>query len=694
AGTERAASDFARKSLLGKAKSRPDLAREVFGKARRDGIMATLAAVRTRLEEPNLLGYSSAGTVVRVGEGVTDLTPGDRVACAGAGYAVHAEFACVPRLLLAKVPSPQISFEAAAFTTMGAIALHAVRTAEVGVGDVVAVIGLGLLGQLTLQILKAAGCQVIGTDLLSERLELARASGIDGATSSVSDFCDLCFSHTAGRGADAVLIAAQSSGNDLVNVAAEVSRERGMVVVVGAVGMHLERKLFYEKELELRVSRSYGPGRYDSAFERKGIDYPAAYVRWTETRNMEAFLELLGARKVQPEALITHRFPVAQAHQAYELISGKTAAPFLGALLTYPLATQESPLAFPGSARGSGQRTPAVSVGLIGAGSFARSTLLPAMKRCAQMEFVGVASARGASCHRVAQQFGFRYCATNGQEVIRDPAVNTVVIATRHHLHAAEVLGALEYGKHVFCEKPLCVREDELSAIVRAYQARSDRRPLLMVGFNRRFAPLSVRLRAFLKSVHQPLVLHYRVNAGPVAQDHWIHDPHEGGGRLLGEVCHFIDFFGFLLGSPPLTIEARALASGRQGTGDDLILTLDFPDGSQGTITYVASGDKSYSKERLEVFGGGAVAVLEDFRRLELVRRGHRRVFRHLLRQDKGHVHEWKAFSSAVLTGKPAPISFEEIIGSTVATLRAAESLARGGRMAMGLADLIEPVEK
>ena len=677
AGTERASSEFARKNLLRKAHARPDLVRDVIGKVRRDGFASAFAAVRSRLDQPVALGYSSAGTVVEVGEGVTDVGVGDRVACAGAGYAVHAEFACIPRLLLTKIPASNVTFQNAAFATMGAVALHGVRTADAKLGDVIAVVGLGLLGQLTVQILKAAGCRVLGMDVVAERVALACRLGADASSTSPSEFRDLCLQQSGGRGVDAILITAQTSTSDPVNFAAEIARDRAVVVAVGAVGMDIQRKLFYEKELDFRMSRSYGPGRYDSAYEQKGIDYPIGYVRWTETRNMDAFLRLLADRKLDTEALVTHRFAIERAHCAYDLISGRTGQPFLGVLITYPQDSDEKRVVelVKKSVIPAGIAVKSLSIGLLGAGGFAMSTLLPALKKVDGLNLVGVCSATGSHARHAAAKFGFRYCATDEESILNDAAIATVVIATRHHLHASQVIAALQAGKHVFCEKPLCLREEELLAIIRTYKnERLRTKPLLMIGFNRRFAPLAQRMKAFLRQVHEPLALHYRVNAGFIAADDWVNDSSQGGGRILGEVCHFVDFLSFLIGAPPVKVETRSLTNPGKYSADNVVISLHFPEGSQGTVTYVANGDSSYSKERVEVFGGGAVAALEDFRRLELVRHGRKQIFRSLLHQDKGHCAEWQAFAKAIRTSEEAPIPFDDIVATTLATLRAGES--------------------
>jgi predicted dehydrogenase/threonine dehydrogenase-like Zn-dependent dehydrogenase len=688
AGTERAVSEFASKNLFQKAKARPDLVHEVLNKVRRDGLLSAWNAVRNRLDQPSALGYSSAGTVIEVGEGIVDLNPGDRVACAGAGYAVHAEFACVPRLLAAKVPSDAVSFDEAAFTTVGAVALHGIRTAEAGLGNVIAVIGLGLLGQLMVQLLKAAGCTALGTDLLPERAGLAERMGADAATASLAEFRDVIKQHTSGRGADAVIIAAETPSSDPANLAAEVARDRGIVVAVGTVGMELQRPLYYGKELDFRVSRSYGPGRYDTAYEQKGRDYPIGYVRWTETRNMEAFLHLAGQGKLDLKSLITHRFPVERAPAAYDLITGKSHEPSLGVLITYSdHATDIRRLALvPRESSPAPQKS--VTLGVLGAGSFATGTLLPAMKNISGLELVGICAATGSHARYAAEKFGFRYCATDEQEILADPAINTVLIATRHNLHAAQTLAGLRAGKHVFCEKPLCLSEEGLSEIVRVYQ-NAGGRPRLLVGFNRRFAPMAVRMKEFVGKIGEPLALHYRVNAGYIPPDHWVNDPEQGGGRILGEACHFVDFLTFLAGALPIEVQTRGLGHAGQYSGDNAIISLTFANGSQGTITYLANGDRAYSKERVEVFGGGATAVLEDFRRLELVRDGRKQSFNSRWRQDKGHRGEWPAFTDALLKGDESPIPFLDLVSTTLATLGAAESQKSGKPIALDAAEFI-----
>ncbi|MGA9529843.1 MAG: bi-domain-containing oxidoreductase [Terriglobales bacterium] len=764
AGTERASAEFASKSLLAKGKARPDLVRDVIAKLKRDGLAATIGTVRSRLDQPLSLGYSSAGTVIAVGDGVSDIGVGDRVACAGTGYAVHAEVACVPRLLIAKIPSDSqgnllvrtdpnttmqspraaVSFEEAAFATVGAICLHGIRTAEVSLGDTVAVIGLGLLGQITVQLLKAAGCRVFGMDLIERRADLAMQNGAEAASTRPGEFRDLCFQKTGGHGADAVLITAETPSSDPVNLAAEVARDRAKIVAVGTVGMDLQRKLYYEKELDFRISRSYGPGRYDAAYEQKGRDYPIGHVRWTETRNMEVFLRFIAEGKLNLPSLITHRFPIDQASCAYDLILGRSSEPSLAVLLNYPTAESraadvrleiqmEGATAIASARKGFEdlglqkmtpqrpdlQRNPeckeelkfrknhpqltsssgenkAAAFGVLGAGNFAQNTLLPTLKAIPKVSLIGVCNATGPHSRLAASKFGFSYATNSAEEILRDATINAVVIATRHHLHASQTISALTAGKNVFCEKPLCLTEAELAEIVRvasrstahfvhtAFPTR-----MLMVGFNRRFAPMSAELKAFVDQIHEPLSMHYRVNAGFLPANHWTNDPEQGGGRILGEVCHFVDFLCFLAGACPVEVQAQSVGNAGQYSMDNIVAQLRFPNGSLGTITYMANGDKSASKERFEVFGGASVAILEDFRRLELVRNGRKHVLRSRLKQDKGHSAEMRAFVNALARTIPPPIGFEEIVGSTLATLRLQNACQTGQPLSVNLNEFL-----
>jgi predicted dehydrogenase/threonine dehydrogenase-like Zn-dependent dehydrogenase len=691
AGTERASAEFASKSLLSKAKARPDLVRDVMAKMRRDGLASTVQTVRTRLDQPQSVGYSSAGVVVAVGDGIAAINVGDRVACAGAGFAVHAEFACVPRMLVAKIPDgpSNVSFEEAAFGTVGAICLHGVRTAEVTLGDTVAVIGLGLLGQITVQLLKAAGCRVFGLDLVQQRADLAIVSGAEAACTTAREFRDLCFQQTGGVGVDSVVITAETPSSEPVNLAAELARDRAIVVAVGTVGMELQRKLYYEKELDFRVSRSYGPGRYDAAYEQKGRDYPIGHVRWTETRNLEAFLQFIADGKLNLVSLTTHHFPMEHGSQAYDLITGSTREFFLGVLLTYadadsaitPMISEKIPVAAVATTSGS------IGLGVLGAGNFAQNTLLPSLKEIPDVSFVGVCNATGPRSRSAAEKFGFAYCSNSEAELLQDGNVKAVVIATRHHLHASQSLAALLAGKAVFCEKPLCLNEEELAAVVCALA--DENAPLLMVGFNRRFAPMAVQMKQFVSQIHEPLAIHYRVNAGYIPADHWVNDPEQGGGRILGEVCHFVDFLCFLAGACPFEVQAHIVGNPGHYSMDNIVASLKFANGTLGTISYLASGDKSASKERVEVFGGGSVAILEDFRRLELVHNGRKKITRARWRQDKGHKAEMRAFVDALLGKTPPPVSFEQVVGSTLATLRLQNACQTGQPLSVQLSEFV-----
>jgi predicted dehydrogenase/threonine dehydrogenase-like Zn-dependent dehydrogenase len=693
AGTERMLVEFAGKSLIGKARSRPDLVRQAIDKARREGLLTTLESAFNRLDQPMPLGYSSAGTVASVGEGLSGFQEGDRVACAGGGFAVHAEYAVVPRNLLARLPE-EVDFESAAFTTLGAIAMHGFRLSHAALGERVAVIGLGLLGLLAVQIARAAGCKTFGVDLDPTRVALANQLGVDAVQRDQAEQAAQSFS--CGAGLDVVLICADTSSADPVELAGTIARDRASVVAVGAVGLSLPRKLYYEKELSFVNSRSYGPGRYDPHYEEGGVDYPPGYVRWTEGRNLQAFVDLLAQGLVDVKPLITHRFPIDEAPKAYDLIAGERSQPSLGVLLTYPTTSSTlsvpSPVSIAESYRPStGIRTPAggVRLGVLGAGNFASAVMLPALAKIPAVERIAIASGSGLNAQHAADKYGFHY-AGEEQRILTDPEVNTVAILTRHNLHARQVIAALQAGKHVFCEKPLALTLEELAQVQDALQSAASNAaavaPLLTVGYNRRFAPLAVELREFIAARGSPLYTHYRVNAGYLPLNHWLHDPQQGGGRLIGEGCHFIDFLTFLVGEPPLSVRASGLPDDGRYREDNLLLTLTFPDGSIGVISYLANGDKAFPKERVEVFCEGRVAVLDDFRTLETVSNGKRQVSHARLRQDKGHRHEWQAFLEAITTSGEPPIPYQQIFAVSKASFAALLALRQGHTVA--LADL------
>ena len=681
AGTERMIVDFAEKSLFDKARSRPDLVAQTIEKAKREGILSTMEAVQNRLDQPMSLGYSCAGIVLE--SGVDSFQAGDRVACAGAGYAAHAEAVSVPGNLVVKL-SDNVTFEGAAFTTLGAIALQGIRLSEAKLGEVVAVIGLGLLGQLAVQMLKAAGCIVIGMDIQASRTELAQRLGADAVSTSGEGLDALCRQFSAGHGADAVLITADTKSNQPVATAGEIARRKGIVVAVGAVGMTIPRKVYYEKEIDFRISCSYGPGRYDTLYEEKGQDYPYAYVRWTEQRNMQAFLQLLESKSIDVQPIISHRFPIADAVKAYDVITGKTGEPFLGVLMSYPgeldtsrkieLRPAAPVISQPGGADAG------INLGVLGGGNFANATLLPALKKVPEINMTGIVSGSGLSARTTADRFGFSYCSTEFQQLLDDKAVNLITILTRHSLHARQVNAALQAGKHVFVEKPLCLNEVELQEIVETYRdvAAKGKAPLLMVGFNRRFAPFIVELKERLKQLQEPLMLNYRVNAGLIPPDHWTQDNEQGGGRLRGEGCHFIDLLFHLAGSKPRAVRTTALPDSGRYAQDNFVVTMEFENGSVGTVTYVANGDKNFSKEFLEVFGAGMSARMDDYRSLLVWHNGKKvgRIAR--LRQEKGHLEEWVGIKQHLTENAPPPISFDDVVTSTKATLAAYRSLKSG----------------
>jgi len=683
AGTERMLVEFASKSLIGKARSRPDLVRQTLDKVRREGLLTTLEAVENRLDQPLPLGYSSAGTIVAVGDGLQGFKVGDRVACAGGGSAVHAEYAVVPQNLMAHVPEA-VDFDQAAFTTLGAIALHGLRLAEPQVGEHVAVIGLGLLGLLTAALSKASGCAAFGVDLDPARVERARLMGFPAGLRA--DAAAQAPSITRGRGFDVVLVCADTPSSDPVELAGALARDRGRVVVIGNVGLEVPRRTYYEKELSLRVSRSYGPGRYDPLYEQAGIDYPIGFVRWTEGRNLQAFLDLLAGGQVDVRPLITHRFPIERATEAYEVVAGRRTEAFLGVVLTYPDRAAETRSRLELHTGGLHPEA-AVRLGVLGAGNFATAVLLPALKGVAGVERVGIASRGGLSAASAGRRFGFRYAAASEQEILADQGINTVAILTRHAEHARQVQAALHAGKHVFCEKPLALRREDLVAIDAAIKSAGR---LLTVGYNRRFAPLAVSMRAFLRASAAPLAIHVRVNAGPLPASHWLHDPEQGGGRLLGEACHFFDFLIYLVGAPPVRVTAVGLPDSGPTHDENAVVTLEFADGSVGTVAYLACGDRSLPKERIEAFGGGRAAVLDDFRRLETYQSGRRQVQRSWLRQDKGHRAEWEAFASAIRAGGPPPIAYDQLMAGSLTALAAVEALRTHTPVSVGSLDRMQ----
>jgi len=674
AGTERSSVQKRKESMLSKVRSNPDMVKRVLNQMRQQGVWNVYRKVMTKLDAFGPLGYSSAGTVIGVASDIDDFTIGDRVACGGSS-ANHAEVLFVPKNLCVKVPTG-LSMQEAAFTTVGAIALQGVRQAAPTLGETIAVIGLGLVGQLTVQILKAAGCSVIGVDLDQRSVALAKSLGADVAFQRASRglITDIQ-SRTRGLGVDAVIITAATKSNDPVQLAGEIARDKARVVLVGDVGISIPRTPYYMKELDFKISRSYGPGRYDKSYEEKGQDYPVGFVRWTEKRNMEEFLKLVQERKVNVEKLTTHTFPIADALKAYTMIAGRTKERYIGVLLEYP--HEEKPgqnvvsVSEPRPSKGL------LSVGFIGAGNFAQSSLLPFISsKTAALK--GVCTSNGLNAKNVARKFGFEFATSDPKEIFALKDIDIVFIATRHNLHASLCVEAIKHHKHVFVEKPLALSEKELSEVIKAYESSKKQSHLrFMVGFNRRFSPHVRRAKAFFADAAEPMLVNYRVNAGFLPKDHWSQDPVEGGGRIIGEVCHFIDTIQYITNGEPTRVFAQSLSlSGERSQTDNVAVTIRFSNGSVGVITYLANGDSALPKERIEIFSGGKTAIIDNFKMLETYHGGARKIFE-TPSVEKGHKAEVEEFINSVHLATDL-IPFQSLVVTTRATFKIIESLECG----------------
>jgi predicted dehydrogenase/threonine dehydrogenase-like Zn-dependent dehydrogenase len=687
AGTERSIVETAQSSLVGKARSRPDLVRQVLDTFKREGLRATYEKVQSRLNQIKALGYSASGTVIAIGQGVTGFQVGDRVACAGAGYASHAEFLFVPQNLCRKLPEGA-TLESACYTTVGAIALQGIRQADVRLGESVAVIGLGLVGQLTVQMLKASGCRVLGIDIDSTACELATKSGADFVAGNADSARERCAAMTDGRGADSIIITASTKSDEPVELACELARDRARVTAVGMVGMNIPRNAYYMKELEVRLSRSYGPGRYDPEYEEKGHDYPISYVRWTENRNMEAFLQLLAEGKVNTDLLTTQRFKVQQATDAYNLITSN-AERYCGIVLEYPHDEQETIKVV----KTSHQKTAAADtqgVSFIGAGNFARGVLLPVVKRSAKLRLEGIATATGISAKNTAEMFGFAYSTTDSEQILGSEKTDSVFIATRHDNHAELSAEALRHGKNVFVEKPLATTVEGLREVIQAARATDK---LLLVGYNRRFAPLATEIKKHFANRAGALTILYRINAGQLPPEHWSHDATEGGGRVIGEVCHFIDFVQFLTDSLPLQVSAAAVPESRKAgfVDDSVTISMSMADGSIASIVYTASGNNAVAKERVEIFGDRLIVLLDDFKSAE-INSGKKAIKLGGGTQDKGHAAEIEAFFEAARGKTPAPVSIESLAATSLASFAVIESAKTGAVCRIDLPSIFEQV--
>lgn len=690
AGTEKASISQRKASLLEKARKNPELVRKVLDQIRLYGLVQTYRRVKTQLETRASLGYSAAGIVIALGEGLTEYKVGDRVACAGAGYASHAEYVLVPANLCCKVPKG-VAFDEAAYTTVGGIALQGVRQAEPKLGEIIAVIGLGLVGQLTVQLLKASGCTVIGIDPDQASVKLAKECGADAALQRNSDDVrNVVRSMSKGAGVDAVIITAATPSNDPVELAGDLCREKGKVVLVGDVGLTLPRSPYFLKELDFRLSRSIGPGRYDPVYEERGHDYPIGYVRWTENRNMQEFLRNIASKAIDVRKLTTHRFSIDDAKAAYALISAKGAGKerSIGILLDYAdnEGGEEPAVKRVTLPRASVVETPAkVKVGCIGAGNFAQGFLLPHLQQDANVSLMGVCTANGLNATNVGRNFGFGFATTEVREILEHETINTVFIATRHNLHARLALEALRAGKHVFVEKPLALNREELLELQSFYRSAGKHasHPSLLVGFNRRFAPHTQQVARFFEQAVGPFVLNYRVNAGQIPATHWTRDPKEGGGRIIGEVCHFVDLLQYFTKAKPVRVYAEPLSPDRGVKDDDsVIITIKFDDGSVGNVSYLANGDTSFPKERLELSSTGRSAVIDNFQHLTLHQQGKKREFKFSAIQ-KGHKEEVRTFLQTIVNGRPSPVAVESLALTTMTTFAIQESLNLGAPVSL-----------
>ena len=669
AGTERMMLDFGKGNWIQKARQQPDKVKMVLDKIRTDGLSATMDSVNSKLEQPLALGYCNIGVVI--GDSGTEMgyRVGDRIVSNGK----HAEVVSVPKNLCAKVPD-NVTDECAAFTVLGAIGLQGIRLAQPGLGECVVVIGLGLIGLITVQLLVAQGCRVLGIDFDEAKLALARQFGAETA-SAQDDVVTAAYSFSRGRGVDAVLIAASTRSNDPIHDAAQMCRKRGRIILIGVTGLNLSRADFFEKELSFQVSCSYGPGRYDPAYEEHGNDYPVGYVRWTEQRNFEAVLDMMATGKLNVEPLISHRFALEDAASAYDLLTSGT--PSMGIILGYTSRPEEDEPLVKAQPTGLSAVLPSgrASIIMLGAGNYAGRTLAPAFANAGAF-LDTVVSANGSNAAFIGRKYGFANVGSDDLAALRSGNANIAVIATRHNLHAAQVVAALQAGKHVFCEKPLCLTVPELDLIEK--QCAESPNQLLMIGFNRRFAPHIIKMKELLDSVDAPKSFIMTVNAGEIDPTHWTQDRNIGGGRIIGEACHFVDLLRFLAGATIEEVQATTLGPhpALQVRDDKCTVTMRFANGSVGTIHYLANGNKAFPKERLEVFSGGKIIALDNFLKMTGMGWSTFKSMR-LLRQSKGADACVRAFVSAVEEGKSCPIPLNEVLEISRITLQIAAQLYR-----------------
>jgi predicted dehydrogenase/threonine dehydrogenase-like Zn-dependent dehydrogenase len=666
AGTEGKTVTDARKGYIAKAKSRKKEVKMVIDMIKKNGLLPTYKLVMNKLEAPSSLGYSSAGEVIAIAEGVDNFRVGDLVACAGSG-AFHADVVAVPKNLAVKVPI-DVDIKQAAFSTIASIAIQGIRQADLRFGENCLIIGMGIIGQITYKILEASGMYPLGIDVSEAQIIQSKNAGIDNVFNRYHEGLEeIILNHTKGYGSDSVIITAGTSSLDPVEFAGQMARKKAKIVVVGAVPTGFSRLNYYKKELDLRMSSSYGPGRSDINYEDKGIDYPIGYVRWTENRNMISYIDLLASKKLDISNLISHIFPLIDAPKAYDMILSKS-EPFAGVVIQYE---ENKEIKTKIDLKTSTYSSSDANVGFIGAGSFAQGSLLPNMKN--YCNFIGVSTGRGITAKYVGDKYGFNYLATSANEIVEDKNINTVFITTRHNLHAENILKALKFKKNIFVEKPLAMNEEELSDIKTAYELanKSDETMRLMVGFNRRFSPAVKGLKKLFTSA-QSMSIIMRINSGIMPIDHWVNDPEIGGGRIVGEACHFIDLAMFLADSPIISVSADSMKDANN-LNNTVIINLKMKNGSVASINYFSNGNKEVSKEQIEVFSGGTIAQIDDFNSLKVY--GNFKKNKKFIGQDKGHSTCVQTFLKSIKEGRPSPISFDESYLSMLATFKVNQSL-------------------
>jgi len=690
-GTERSIIDLGKKSLLGKAKARPDLVRRFIDKAKKEGFLKTFNEALGRLDNPTPLGYSSAGIVIEVGKNIHGFSPGDRVACIGAGYASHADYVTMPENLCCRLPD-NVSFEEASFGMLGIISLHGIRCAKLTFGETVAVVGLGLLGLLTVQILKAYGCNVVGMDIDMRKAEMAMQLGADQVYTSDDDLKNGIDRTSKGFGADVVIITASSKSDGPINTAVEISRFGGRVVIVGVADIHPQRNELWQKEVEFIVSKAGGPGIFDPFYENMGIDYPIGLVRWTENRNLEEFLRLVLSKRVNVSELISHRFKIENAEAVYEDMLSNKRQQYIGVVLEYPAPPDDSAevltsftrsfsrvRTFDSSVRNGSEDT--VSLGVIGAGLFGKAVFLPVLSQMKGARFHTLSTSSSPNAYHTGKKYGFENCSTDYLDVVNNSGIDSAIILAPHRLHSKMVIECLKAGKHVFVEKPLCVDEMELREIITVCTEleKNNALPNLMVGYNRRFSPHAFKIKEMLRQRQDPLVVHCRINPGFVGPDHWVHSEAEGGSRVIGEICHFVDLMIFLTGCCPVQVYADRVSGNNRTVvnSDNLSIVIKFADGSIGNIVYSASGTKSFSREYYEIFSDGRVITLNDFTATVMHREGNKQTFK-TKTQEIGYREELQNFIDSA-RGIVAPqMSLEEIFSSTLTVFKINESLGSG----------------